>query len=93
MYRLKLYVAGQTSRARKAARDLTAALEEGLPGRYTLETFDLLGNPELGRQDGVFATPMVVKVSPAPVRKVVGDFSNGSKVRNALGIGEEQASQ
>jgi len=41
---------------------------------------DLLKNPELSRDDQIFAIPTLVRKLPVPVRKIIGDLSNTERV-------------
>jgi circadian clock protein KaiB len=45
---------------------------------------DLQENPALAREHEIVAVPMVVRVAPVPIRKVVGDLSNVPRALFAL---------
>jgi circadian clock protein KaiB len=60
-------------------RNLQRACEE-LAGRYTIEIVDLLKNPRRAADDQILAVPPVVRRYPAPIRKLVGDLSNGDRL-------------
>ena len=87
-WRLRLYVAGQTPRARKAQANLTAICEHHLPGRYSIEVVDLLEHPELARGDGIIAVPTLVRESPEPARRIIGDLSDTSRVLDGLELSD-----
>jgi len=73
---LRLYVAGASSRSRQAllrARDLC---ENVLGGEYQLEVIDVYQQPALARDGQIVATPTLVRESPKPVRRFIGDLSN-----------------
>ena len=84
MYKLRLYVAGQTLKAEKTFEDLKSLLEGTFKGQYTLEVIDVLKNPQLAEDDKILATPTVVKRLPPPIRKVIGDLHSKEKVRLVL---------
>jgi len=77
---LRLYVAGQTPKSVTAFANLKKICEEQLYGKYTIEVVDLLKNPELSRDDQIFAIPTLVRKLPVPVRKIIGDLSNTERV-------------
>lgn len=77
---LRLYVAGQTPKSVTAFANLKKICEEQLQSKYTIEVVDLLKNPELSRDDQIFAIPTLVRKLPVPVRKIIGDLSNTERV-------------
>jgi len=76
IWRLRLYVAGQTPRSVAAFDNLRKICEAHLPGRYQIEVIDLLVNPHLAKDDQILAIPTVLRKLPGPVRKLIGDLSN-----------------
>ena len=86
MYKLRLYVAGQTRKAGKAFEDLKVLCEDAFKDQYSIEVVDILEHPELASEDKVFASPTVIKILPAPIRKVIGDLSAKEKVLVGLGL-------
>ncbi len=89
MYKLKLYIVGRTGRSKKAVEDLTGVLEANLKGRYFLKIIDIMENPQLAEKDMILATPTVVKTSPPPVRKIIGDLSQRETVLTVLDLLKE----
>jgi circadian clock protein KaiB len=85
-YQLRLYVAGQTERAHAAFRNLEAICETHLQGKYKIEVVDLMKNPQLARGDQIFAVPTLVRQLPPPVKKIIGDLSNGERVLVGLDL-------
>ena len=83
---LRLYVAGSTPQSSRAIRNLKAICETNLPGRYVLTVVDLYAQPELAREDQIVVAPTLVRQSPLPVRRVVGDLSNTGRVLAALDL-------
>jgi circadian clock protein KaiB len=83
---LKLYVVSGTlssDRAVAAVEQLRAAL----PGDITVDVVDLGRHPEIAESERIIATPMLVRLAPEPVRRVVGDLSDLDRVRWGLGLG------
>jgi circadian clock protein KaiB len=85
-YRLRLYVAGQTSRSAAVLRNLEAICETHLQGKYQIEVVDLLVSPQLARGDQIFAVPTLVRQLPPPVKKIIGDLSNVERVLVGLNL-------
>ncbi len=83
---LRLYIAGKTSRANKALKNLEAICEEQLKGNYKIEVIDLLVTPQLSRDDQILAIPTLVRKLPSPVRKIIGDLSNTERVLVGLDL-------
>ena len=86
MHVIKLYVVGNTEKSKKAFDDLEALLDNDFKGEYSLQVINILEHPELAEDDQIFATPTVVKVLPAPVRKVIGDLTMKEKVLVGLDL-------
>jgi circadian clock protein KaiB len=91
MYVIRLYVIGQTAKAKKALEDLKAILDDEIKtqGDYSLEVVDVLEHPELAANDKIIATPSAVKLLPVPIAKIIGDFSSREKVLVGLDIKEK----
>ena len=76
VYKLRLYVAGQTPKSIAAFSNLKRICEEHLKGRYTIEVVDLLKDPQLAQGDQILAIPTLVRKLPSPMKKIIGDLSN-----------------
>jgi len=79
-WKLRLYVAGQSPKCVAAVRNLNRFCEQHLAGRYSIEVIDLLENPRLARDDQILAIPTLVRKIPQPLRKIVGDLSDGERM-------------
>ena len=82
---LRLYVAGDAPNSRRALANVRAICAEHFANHHELEVVDMLEQPARAFMDGVIVTPTLVKLSPLPVRRVLGDLSNTSKVLETLG--------
>lgn len=83
---LRLYVAGQSRKCLAAYANLKNICKVQLKGHCRIEVVDLLDNPQLAREDGILAIPTVVKMSPLPTRRIVGDLSNTERVMIGLDL-------
>jgi circadian clock protein KaiB len=84
VWKLRLYVAGQTPKSIRAFANLKLLCEEHLKGRYQIEVIDLRENPQLARDDQIVAIPTLVRRLPRPLRTIIGDLSNS--VRLLVGL-------
>lgn len=85
-YRLQLYVAGTTARSTLAVKNIRRVCEKYLPGQYDLEVIDIYQNPETAAQAQIIAAPTLIKLSPEPRRRAIGDLSNEDKVLFTLAL-------
>jgi circadian clock protein KaiB len=85
-YQLRLIVAGSTARSRRAIENLRRLCDEHLPGRVDLEIIDIYQQPELAGRYQAIAAPTLVKLLPLPVRRIIGDLSEESRVLRGLEI-------
>jgi circadian clock protein KaiB len=85
-YILKLYISGDSPRAKAAIANLERICKEDLAGRYSLEIIDVLKNPGAAESDKILATPTLVKQLPPPLRRVIGDLSDKDKVLLGLEV-------
>src|SRR5271166_5047611 len=89
IWRLRLYVAGQTPKSIRAFANLKVLCEEHLKGRYRIEVIDLMENPQLARGDQIIAVPTLIRKLPQPVRKIIGDLSDSVRVLVGLDVRKE----
>jgi circadian clock protein KaiB len=89
LWKMRLYVRGQTPKSIAALINLTKLCEIHLSGRYEIEVVDLAEHPLLARSDDILAVPTLVRYLPSPVRKVIGDLSNTESVLVGLRMDTE----
>lgn len=83
---LKLYVTGRTIRSESAIKNLRRICEEHLDGKYRMEVVDVLEHPQLAEDEKIMATPMLIKQSPLPIRRIIGDLSDKEKIMLVLDL-------
>jgi circadian clock protein KaiB len=86
LYVLRLYVAGSTPQSSRAITNLKAICETHLRGRYELTVVDLYEHQERAQEDQILVIPTLVRQSPSPVRRILGDLSHTDRVLAALGL-------
>ncbi len=79
-YLLRLYVTGTTPASMRAIERVRQVCELHLRGRYQLEVIDIYQLPALAKDEQIVATPTLIKVLPAPLRRFIGDLSKAEKV-------------
>ncbi|MDB5797615.1 MAG: putative thiol disulfide isomerase [Paucimonas sp.] len=84
--RFQLYIAGDAQNSIQSLANLTTLCKQNLPGQYEIEIVDVFREPKRALEDGIFMTPTLVKLSPSPVRRIVGTLSQPSLVLQALGL-------
>ena len=79
-YALKLYITGQTPRSLQSVENLRALCDKYLPGQFDLEVVDIYQQPAMAAQGQIIAAPTLIKSTPLPLRRLVGDFSDKGRV-------------
>ena len=85
-YALRLYVTGATPSSSRAVSQLKAFCEKFLKGRYLLEVVDVYQQPELADEERILATPTLVRMSPLPLRRIVGSLADPGRLSLRLGV-------
>jgi circadian clock protein KaiB len=83
-YDLTLFVSGASDLSGRAIASARKLCDAHLGGRYDLAVVDIHEDPAAALRSQVLAVPALVKNQPLPVRRVVGDLSDPTKVRQAL---------
>ena len=84
--KFRLYVANHAGNSAKAIANLAALCREYLPNRHEIEIVDVYEDPKRAMADGVFMTPTLIRVSPLPVRRIVGTLGQTQLVLDVLGL-------
>ena len=85
-YVLRLYVAGSTPQSSRAITSVKTICETHLKDRYVLTVVDLYEQKERARDDQIEVAPTLIRQSPLPVRRLVGDLSQTERVLVALDL-------
>ena len=75
-YILRLFVAGATERSRQAVLHVRELCAGPLQNRCKLEVIDIYQQPALARANQIVATPTLIKESPRPIRRFIGNLVN-----------------
>jgi len=74
--RLTLYVVGNNNKADKAIANLRKLCEQQLGKDYTLTIVNVIEEPDKAERAKILATPTLIRESPLPARRLIGDMSN-----------------
>ncbi|MBC8440413.1 MAG: hypothetical protein H8D87_12105 [Deltaproteobacteria bacterium] len=85
MDEFKLFISGETAKTDKIFSALEFCLTAVFGDAYSLQKIDVIKNPLMAQADGVMATPTLVRMNP-PMKRVLGDFSDMTKILESLNI-------
>jgi circadian clock protein KaiB len=86
IYVLRLFITGASPNSIRAVENLKTICEEHLTDRYKLEIIDIHQQKELAENENVIALPLLIKKSPGPERRMIGDMSDTKRVLKGLGL-------
>jgi circadian clock protein KaiB len=85
-YVLRLLVTGATPNSSRAISNLKEICETHLKGKYELEIVDVYQQPSLAETEQIIALPLLIKKSPLPQKRLIGDMSDTEKVLRGLNV-------
>ena len=85
-YQFRLFIAGQLGNSLTAIANIKALGNQLLGGDYLLEIIDVLERPEAADREKVTVTPTLIKDSPLPARRLIGDLSHTPRVLAGLSL-------
>ena len=83
---LRLFVAGDSPDSATAITNLRALFPPGQSCRVQMEIVDVQKDPAYAARDGILVTPTLLKVSPAPSCRILGNLNNREALLAVLGI-------
>jgi circadian clock protein KaiB len=86
VYVLRLYITGATPNSTKAINNIKAICNQHLEGRYDLKVIDIYQEPGMAKKEQVIAVPLLVKLLPLPVKRLIGNLSDTEKVLKGLDL-------
>lgn len=85
MDEFKFFISGETAGTQKIFSALEFCLTAVFGSAYTLQVIDVIKNPLMAQEDGIMATPTLVRMNP-PMKRVLGDFSDITKIFASMDI-------
>ena len=86
IFKFRLYIAGDTQNSIIALANLSALCDSRLPKCHKIEVVDVLREPKRALAEGIFMTPTLVKLAPAPVQRIVGTLEHLDRVLEVVGL-------
>ncbi|MEM7590286.1 MAG: circadian clock KaiB family protein [Cyanobacteria bacterium P01_A01_bin.83] len=83
-YKLRLFISSKNPNAEQALSHIHQLLEESLISPYTLKIIDIAKNPESAITDKITTTPTLIRVSPKPVRRIVGQLNDIPRILHII---------
>ena len=83
---LKLYVTGDTIRSDRAISNLEKLCQENFLNEYKIHIIDVLKQPDIAEKEKIIVTPTLIRESPLPQVRIIGDLSDIKKVLIGLGF-------
>lgn len=83
-YILRLFISSKNSSAERTLNNIHQLLENGLVNPYNLKVIDIAKNPEQAAIHRVTTTPTLIRVSPKPIRRIVGPLDDIPRVLNII---------
>src|SRR5690349_10899194 len=79
-YVLRLYITGASPNSARAITNLKRICDTHIKGRYSLEIVDVYQQNSIAQAEQIVALPLLIRKSPLPERRLIGDMSDTQKV-------------
>jgi circadian clock protein KaiB len=86
IFKFRLYVADDTMNSSQAIANLRALCKSHLSGRYEIEIVDVFKEPQRAILEGIRMTPTLLRLTPLPIRRIVGTLMDTQRVLETLGL-------
>ena len=86
IFKFQLYVAADSQNSVQATANLGAICRKYLPGRHEIEIVDVFLEPQRALAEDIRMTPTLLKISPRPVQRIIGNLSQTQRVLDTLGL-------
>lgn len=84
VYGLHLFISGDRQNTEKTLSHLHQLLERDLGHPYTLKVIDIEQNPQAALNHQIITTPTLIRVSPKPVKRIVGQLEDIGRILRIL---------
>ena len=85
-YVFRLFITGASPNSSKALTNIKNILEKHLEGNYELEVIDVYQQPVIASSENIIALPLLIRKSPLPEIRLIGDLSDNKKVMEGIGL-------
>jgi len=77
---LRLFVSGRSAKPREVVAEVQRMLDARLSEPTDIEIVDVLERPDIAERDRILATPTLLRFSPPPPRRVIGDLGDAEEL-------------
>lgn len=85
-YRLKLFIAGMNPGSFRAIENVRDVCDRYLENNYELEVIDIYQQRQLLKDMDIIAVPTLIRMSPNPEKRIIGDMSDKKDLMEILEI-------
>ncbi len=85
-FAFKFFISGANPKHLHAVALLHHLCRTHLEGDYVLDVIDVVKEPKLAEAERILATPALVRISPAPEQRLIGDFATDPRFMRKLGF-------
>jgi circadian clock protein KaiB len=89
---LELYVTDSSALSQRAIANLQRLCADSCEADWDVRIVDVLEEPEKAEEARVVATPTLLRLVPAPERRIIGDLSDREQTLIALDLPQQGAS-
>jgi circadian clock protein KaiB len=83
-WKFTLFVAGDSPQSRMAISDLKSIVETYGSDQASVTVTDLFEDPDAATEKDILAIPTLIRESPPPTLRIIGDLSNKERVWSVL---------
>ncbi|MBF0613477.1 MAG: circadian clock protein KaiB [Magnetococcales bacterium] len=84
--RFRLYVIGDNPASRRAKFNFEKITRDLFNNQAVLEVIDIKQNPNMAEDNHIVAVPTLVRLSPHPCVKIIGDLTDIPTLRAFFGV-------
>lgn len=82
----RLYVSMASPISLLAIANARRILQEAYPGTHHLAVLNIADHVESARADQIIASPTLLRLTPLPERRFIGNLSDPDRLRRSLGL-------
>ncbi len=82
----RLYVSMASPISLLAIANARRVLQEAYPGTHHLAVLNIADHVDLARSDQIIASPTLLRLTPLPQRRFIGNLSDLDRLRQSLGV-------
>ena len=83
-YKLHLFISSDNSGAERTLNNIHQLLEAELTHPYSLKVIDVAKNPEQAVLQRVITTPTLIRISPQPIKRIVGQLDDIPRILSII---------